>query len=119
MALGLIQPLTEMSTSNISCAVKTAGTYHLHVPIIMKSGSPNPSEPSGPLQICNEIALNLANYCERVLMVNQTSKYYLKILISGSYETDRQRYKFLKSQILSLLNLLLAGDKFHHVLYCQ
>jgi hypothetical protein len=39
MALGSTQPLTEMSTRNISWGVKTAGAsswqpYHLHVPII-------------------------------------------------------------------------------------
>ena len=36
MALGLTQPLTEMSTWNISCGVKAVGAqnlkpYHLHV----------------------------------------------------------------------------------------
>ena len=52
MALGLTQPLTEMSTRNISWVVKAAGAYgwqpyHLHVPIVMKSGSQNLLEPSG------------------------------------------------------------------------
>jgi hypothetical protein len=31
--------------------------YHLHVPIVLKSGSLNLLEPSGPVQACNEIAL--------------------------------------------------------------
>ena len=31
--------------------------YHLHVPIVMKSGSLNLLEPSGPVQACNGIAL--------------------------------------------------------------
>jgi hypothetical protein len=39
MALGSTQPLTEMSTRNISWEVKAAGAcgwqhYHLHVPIV-------------------------------------------------------------------------------------
>jgi hypothetical protein len=38
MALGSTQPLTEMSTRNISWGVKAAGAYgwpyHLHVPIV-------------------------------------------------------------------------------------
>jgi hypothetical protein len=39
MALGSIQPLTEMSTRNISWGVNAADaygwtTYHLHVPIV-------------------------------------------------------------------------------------
>ena len=36
--------------------------YHLHVPIVLKSGSLNLLEPSGPLQACNGIALPL-RYC--------------------------------------------------------
>jgi len=39
----------------------TAGTlfknYHLHVPTVLKSGSLNLLEPSGPVQACNGIAL--------------------------------------------------------------
>ena len=31
--------------------------YHLHVPIVLKSGSLNLLEPSGPVQACNGIAL--------------------------------------------------------------
>jgi hypothetical protein len=55
MALGLTQPLTEMSTRNISWRWKVAGAwvwqpYHLHVPSALISGSFN-------LQACNGIAL--------------------------------------------------------------
>jgi hypothetical protein len=62
MALGLTQPLTEMSTRNISWGVKVADAYgcqpyHLHVPIVFKSGNLNLLEPSGPVQACNGIAL--------------------------------------------------------------
>ena len=54
MALGLTQPLTEMNTRNIFWGVKAAGAwgwhpYHLHVPIVLKSGSFNFLEPSGPV----------------------------------------------------------------------
>jgi hypothetical protein len=64
MALGLIQPLTEMSTNNIYCGVEVAGAwgwrpYRLHVPIVLKSGSFNLLEPSGPVQACRRIALPL------------------------------------------------------------
>jgi len=60
MVLGSTQPLTEMSTRNISY-IKVAGalgwqTYHLHVPIFLKSGSLNLLEPSGTVQACNGIA---------------------------------------------------------------
>ena len=64
MALGSTQPLTEMSTRNISWGVKAAGAYswqpyHLHVPIVLKSGRLNILEPSRPVQACNGIALPL------------------------------------------------------------
>jgi len=62
MALGLTQPLTEMSTRNIFCGVKAASAYgrqpyHLHVPTVLKSESLNLLEPSGLVQFCNGIAL--------------------------------------------------------------
>ena len=61
MALGLTQPLTEMSTSYISWGVKAAGAwgwqpYHLHVLTVLISGSLNLREPSGPFQACKGIA---------------------------------------------------------------
>jgi hypothetical protein len=59
MALGLTQPLTEMSTRNISWGVKAAGAYNLHVPTVLESGSLNLLEPSGPVQAGNGIALSL------------------------------------------------------------
>jgi len=64
IALGLIKPVTEMSTRNISCGVKAAGVYgrkrfNLHVPTVLKSGSLNLLEPSGPVQDCNGINLPL------------------------------------------------------------
>jgi len=36
--------------------------YHLQVPIVLKSGSLKPLEPSGPLQACNGMALLLHMY---------------------------------------------------------
>ena len=64
MALESTQPLTEMSTRNISWGVKAAGAYgwqpyHLRVPIVLKFGSLSLLEPSGPPQACNGIALPL------------------------------------------------------------
>jgi len=57
MALGSTQPLTEMSTRNISWGVKAAGaygwqTYHLPVSTVLKCGSLNNLEASGPVQAC-------------------------------------------------------------------
>jgi len=52
LTLGLTQPLTEMSTRNISWGVKAAGAYgwqpyHLHVPIVLKCGILILLEPQG------------------------------------------------------------------------
>ena len=52
MALGLTQPLTEMHTRNIYWWVKAASAegwqpYHLHVPTVLKSGSPTSWDPQG------------------------------------------------------------------------
>jgi len=62
MAFGSTQPLTEMSTRNISWGVKAVSAlgwqpYHLHVPTVMKSGSLNLLQPSGPVKACSGIAL--------------------------------------------------------------
>jgi len=55
MVLGLTQPLTEMSTRNISWGVRATGAYgwqdyHLHVRTVLKSVSLNLLELSGPVQ---------------------------------------------------------------------
>jgi len=62
MALGVTQPLTEISTRNFFWGVKAAGVkgwqpYHLHMPIVLKSRRFNPLETSGPVQACNGIFL--------------------------------------------------------------
>jgi len=59
MSLGLTQPLTEMSTMNISWGVEVAGAYGwpYHVPIVLKSGSLKLLETSGRVQACKRIAL--------------------------------------------------------------
>jgi hypothetical protein len=40
--------------------------YHFHVPIVLKSGSLNRLEPSGPVQACNGIALLTPVTCNLV-----------------------------------------------------
>jgi len=57
MALGLTQPLREMSTRNISWGVNAAGAQvwqpnHFHVPNVLKCGLLNLLELSGPGQAC-------------------------------------------------------------------
>jgi hypothetical protein len=53
---------SSRSTRNISWVVKADGAwgsqpYHLHVPIVLKSGSLSLLEPSGPVQDCYGIVL--------------------------------------------------------------
>ena len=68
MALGLTQSLTEYQEYFLG--EKVAGAkgwqpHHLHVPIVLKSGSLNLLESTEPLQACNGRALPLLNsaYC--------------------------------------------------------
>ena len=63
MTLGSTQPLTEVSTRNISLGVKAASAfgwqpYYLYMPTVLKYWSLNLLEPSGPVP-CPGIALPL------------------------------------------------------------
>ena len=66
MTLMLTQPLTEMSTKNISWEVKAAGVYgrpyHPRVPTVMKSESINLLEPQGLPRPVTVIALHLRSH---------------------------------------------------------
>jgi hypothetical protein len=75
MALGSTQPLTEMSTRNISLGVRVASMYglqpyQLHVLTLLISGCLNILEPSGPVQACNGTALPLPSQCVWKVAVN-------------------------------------------------
>jgi len=99
MVLGLTQPLTEMSTRNIFWGVKAAGAYscqpyHLQVPTVLKSGSLNLLEPSGPVQACNGIALPLLTPSGRVV------RYKLTVPLS------RNSPHFMKPKCLLLCSLV-------------
>jgi len=50
--------------------------YHLHVPNVLKSGSLNLLEPSGPVQACNGIALPLTLPFSFLLVI-ETRKCYI------------------------------------------
>jgi len=67
MTMGSNQPLVKMSTRNISLGVKVAGAWgwqphRLHVPNVIKSGSLNLLEPSGPHRAWNGTALHFYYY---------------------------------------------------------
>jgi hypothetical protein len=59
--------------------VKAAGAYgwqpcHLHVPIVLKSGSLNLLEPSGPVKGCNWIALPYTTRCQHSQNIRNKDK---------------------------------------------
>ena len=70
MALGSIQPLTDMSTRSISwgkggrCVRLT--TYHHPVPLSRNLGKLNFLEPSGPVQACNGNVLPLPWFIQKL-----------------------------------------------------
>ena len=126
---GSTQPLTEMSTRNISWRVKAAGAYgwqpyHIHVSTVLKSGSLNLMEPSGPVQACNGTALPLPfwkrfyfwarmYFYVYFMFIRLYSNYWLVLIIEleGVYFVVRTKsvYKilikslFLKGNIFSRL----------------
>ena len=117
MALGLTQPLTEMSTRNISWGwgVKAAGAYgwqpyNIHVPIVLKSGSLNLLEPSGPVQACNGNALPLPLHVHfRIFRVFSSQLY---ICCFPASKKNAYRTNFLNVRITTLF---LWGVWFIHI----
>jgi len=51
MGLGSTQPVTEMSTRNVSCEIKAAGAYQFDIQVVWISGNLNLLVPSGLLYI--------------------------------------------------------------------
>jgi hypothetical protein len=82
-ALGSTQPLREMSTRNISWGVKVADAWanNLHVPIVLKSGSLNLLEPSGPVQGMLYLYPYLSGTCS-----NLTFNCNTKIMSAACYD---------------------------------
>ena len=104
MTLGLTQPLTEMSTRNISWGIKAAGAwgwqpYCLHVPIVLKSRSLTLLEPSGPVQACCGIALPLPGYeCLLDTPVVETVEFFCTVY---SYRRTCQTHQFWEWAIIT------------------
>jgi len=68
MALGSTQPVTKMSTRNISWGLKVTSAYgwhpyHLHMLIVMKSGSLNLLKPSGTAQASTGVSVTIYLSC--------------------------------------------------------
>ena len=56
--------------------------YHLHVPIVLKSGNLNLLEPSGPVQACNGIALPFFLITSQANMQSTCSQFFFIFLFS-------------------------------------
>jgi len=76
------------------CAYNICKPYYFHVPIVLKSGSLNLLEPSGPVQACNGIALPLPfyNICKNK---SNFLRLYLILLLSVIVITCIIYYYFL------------------------
>jgi hypothetical protein len=60
---------------------------HLHVLIVLKSGSLNFLEPSGPVKACNGSALHLTIYCDYTLEKHLCWTVNGKALLRGCVDT--------------------------------
>ena len=115
MVLGLTQPPTDVNTSNISCWVKAAGAqgwqpYHLHVIIVLKYGSLNLLESSGPVQACNGIALPFYLICDRFVMNLPTwtpDDFHLRTVFTFRQFENLATYYMIQTQLKLAWNLSL------------
>jgi len=98
LALGLTQPLTEMSTRNISWGIKAAGAKgwqpcQFHVPIVLKSGRLNIVEHSGSVQTSNGVALPL--YLTLIIALAQSYSFVCHSQTNISCCTEQWRSGFI------------------------
>ena len=109
MALGSTQPLTEMNTRNISWGVKAAGAwgwqpYHLHVPIVLKSGKLNLLEPSGSVEASNGIALH---YCAERHSDTCTNHVLVSVATADvSFSVSYLRYRSVANSVMAARDVI-------------
>ena len=141
MSLELTQPLTEMSTRNISWGIKVAGVwgwqpYHLHVPSVLKSGSLNLLEAFRPVQARNGTALPLPfmpvprvtwnlhdwqNHSRFPLIIFISANYYVTFIQETSHAAsihvpNTEYKKALRNSLLSNVFILILSFHPHLVL---
>jgi hypothetical protein len=100
MALGSTQPLAEMSTRNISWGLRqpvhradNLTTFILL--IVLKSGTLNFLEHSGPVKACNGIALPLPFIFNIVVTFSSRSYHMLQTLICTDLKNKTNMSKLL------------------------
>jgi hypothetical protein len=111
-----------MSTRKISWEIKATGAngwqpYHIHVPIVQKSGSLNLLETEGPVQACNEIALTLykannTNASQHRLLHIKPEKCGLRChlftLLTGDTASSRSKCGWNVNENLELLKIFIS-----------
>ena len=126
---------TEIITTNISWGVTAVGAegwkpYHLHVPIVLKSGSLNLLKPSGPVLACNGIALpftfynwkqSFPQYIFSIYPTAVTSTTRTTLYSETSDNSNNIRCTNPKSIIISCRKVQIRGDAYLHTAgpYCR
>ena len=108
------QPLTEMNTTNISWGVRAAGAqdwqpYHLHVPIVLKSGSLNFLEPSRP--VMGLLHLTFA-FTRVYVCTTRKTTVWICTMWEPDVLHDCSPYRILCRKILGKLKLVVMKGKF-------
>ena len=104
--LGSTESPTVMSTRNNSWGVKVASAYmwqtcHFHVQIILKSGSLNFLEPSGPVQACTGIALPFTFLSNYDTIVSHTLKILTRLIVIINPLRPNDNYSGRTSPLIS------------------
>ena len=121
--VGSTQQLTEMRTRNISWGIKAAGvlgwqSYQLHVPTVLKSGSLNLLETSGPVQACNGTALPSRQLRAGFLLSNHRFYNTWQHVSTWYSIIKRRRYKIITVFLLYFTFTRWWPLRSKHVRYC-
>ena len=125
MALGLTQPLTEMSTRSISWGVggKDGRCVRLTLPpscaVVMKSGNLNFLEPSGPLQACNGTALPLPSIFYTYRHCTTQPQVSIKNYTIFSYAVISTHYNCICGLVLTALKMATSVAETHQWSLCS
>jgi len=111
MALGSIQPLTEMSTRSISWGwrrpVRKGDNLLSSCAVVMKSGNLNFLEPSGPVQVCNGTLLPLLLLLLYVYVYMKSHIIFIAVCIDYFYDAITKQILFYFIVLVLLLLLIL------------
>jgi hypothetical protein len=116
MAKGSTKLLTEMSTRNISWGGKVGQCvglttlYHLHVPNVLKCGSLNFLQPSGPVMGLLYLLISLPQKCQQVFSLHR----YMQVLSLHKYMRVLSLHRY--TRVLSLHRYMRVLSSSEHFL---